>query len=148
MSSFVRSTLRRLVIERAEGLCEYCLIHERDTFFGCQVEHVIAEKHGGATIDDNLAYACVICNRSKGSDIATVAPVTGRLTQLFNPRGDAWSDHFVLEDGWIHGMTDVGDATAKLLQFNSPERVEERRELIAAGRFPSEEALRRMGLLP
>lgn len=58
--------------ERADHLCEYCLIHEDNTFFGCQVDHIISEKHGGATALDNLAYACAVCNRAKGSDVGSV----------------------------------------------------------------------------
>jgi hypothetical protein len=49
MTSYVSVDLRRLVQLRASHLCEYCLIHEGDTYFGCQVDHVIAEKHGAAT---------------------------------------------------------------------------------------------------
>ena len=56
MSSYVSAELRRLVAQRAEGLCEYCLIHESDTFFGCQVDHIISEKHGGQTAPENLGY--------------------------------------------------------------------------------------------
>ena len=47
MTSYVDASLRRLVESRANHLCEYCLIHEDDTYLGCQVDHVIAEKHGG-----------------------------------------------------------------------------------------------------
>ena len=32
----------------AAFLCEYCLIHEDDTVFGCEVDHIISTKHGGA----------------------------------------------------------------------------------------------------
>lgn len=57
MGSYVPTELRRLVAERADHICEYCLIHERDTYAGCQVDHVISEKHGGPTEADNLALA-------------------------------------------------------------------------------------------
>ncbi len=60
MSSRVPVGLRRLVVSRAERLCEYCLIHEDDTFFGCEVDHIISEKHGGPTREENLAYACFV----------------------------------------------------------------------------------------
>ncbi|MFQ5652963.1 MAG: HNH endonuclease [bacterium] len=40
------------------------MIHEEDTFFHCQVDHIISLKHGGPTDADNLAYACVICIRN------------------------------------------------------------------------------------
>lgn len=43
MTSYVSLELRRLVESRAHGVCEYCLIHEDDTYFGCQVEHIISE---------------------------------------------------------------------------------------------------------
>ena len=39
--------LRRVAIERAAGRCEYCRIRETDTFLGCQIDHVIPEKHIG-----------------------------------------------------------------------------------------------------
>ena len=80
--------LRRVVFMQAARSCEYCLIHEDDTFFGCQIDHVIAEKHGGETILENLALACTICNRAKGSDIATL--VYSKLVRLYNPRLDVW----------------------------------------------------------
>src|SRR4051794_5871058 len=98
MSSYVPPALRRSVAIRAEGLCEYCLVHEDDTFLGCQIEHVIAEKHGGATSEENLAYSCVFCNRWKGSDIASITPRTGQIVRLFSPRIDRWADHFSLNN--------------------------------------------------
>ena len=70
--TYVPAALRQLVKTRAKGLCEYCLIHEEDTYFGCQVDHIISEKHGGSTHEDNLAYACTYCNRNKGSDIGSI----------------------------------------------------------------------------
>ncbi len=35
MTSYVSLDLCRLVAARAYRLCEYCLIHEDDTYFGC-----------------------------------------------------------------------------------------------------------------
>lgn len=67
MASYVPAELRRLVAARADYLCEYCLIHEEDRGFGCQLDHIISEKHGGVTDAGNLAYACPPCNRAKGS---------------------------------------------------------------------------------
>src|SRR5438445_7340424 len=55
MGSYVSAELRRFVAERADHLCEYCLVHEDDRGFGCQVDHIISEKHGGLTEESNLA---------------------------------------------------------------------------------------------
>jgi len=123
--SYIGTELRRLVASRASRRCEYCLIHEDDTFVGCQVDHVISEKHGGLTAETNLAYACVFCNRYKGSDIATLDK-TGALVALFNPRTQRWHEHFHFAGLRIMGKTTVGEATGRLLRFNDPERIEER----------------------
>ncbi len=34
--TYVTTALRQLVRTRAKRVCEYCLIHEDDTYFGCQ----------------------------------------------------------------------------------------------------------------
>ncbi len=123
--SYISTELRRLVVTRAQRRCEYCLIHEEDTFFGFQIDHIISEKHGGETTADNLAQACATCNAKKGSDIATLE--NGLLVAFFNPRTDVWSEHFRFDGPRIDGLTLVGLATARLLGFNHPRRIEERR---------------------
>jgi 5-methylcytosine-specific restriction endonuclease McrA len=55
-------------------------------FYPHEVGHVIAEKHGGATEIENLAFACWRCNRHKGTDPTSFDPDTRRLSPLFNPR--------------------------------------------------------------
>jgi 5-methylcytosine-specific restriction endonuclease McrA len=65
----VPAKLRQQVRERAKGCCEYCLVHEDDLLFPCEADHVIAEQHKGATVFENLAWACGICNRNKGPNI-------------------------------------------------------------------------------
>jgi 5-methylcytosine-specific restriction endonuclease McrA len=62
-------------------LCEYCLIAEADTFYGCQVDHIISLKHGGSSEVDNLAYACGPRNRAKGSDVGSIS-TTGEFTRF------------------------------------------------------------------
>jgi hypothetical protein len=121
---------------RAELRCEYCRLDEEDTVFGCQVDHIISEKHGGLTALDNLAYACTFCNQHKGSDIASLAE-DGTLARLFNPRTDLWNAHFAVIGLLIQARTAVAEATIRLLGFNTPERLLEREALVKAGRFPN-----------
>jgi hypothetical protein len=149
-TTYISAELRRQVIARADHLCEYCLIHEEDTFFGCEVDHIISEKHGGPTGADNLAYACLFCNRNKGSDVGSIVPplTSGRFSRFFNPRTDAWSEHFTLDevDGiTIRPLTEVGGVTARIFGFNSGERLLERQALRDVGRYPIAEALQRIG---
>lgn len=136
MTSYIRSELRRLVHERAGGICEYCLIPERDTYLGCQVDHVVSEKHGGQTVLENLALACAFCNRAKGTDIGTIDDATGELVRFFNPRTDSWAEHFQIQGERIVPRTGVGQATERILRFNISERLHEREVLIAIGHYP------------
>lgn len=133
MTGRVSSRVRQQVRRRAEGKCEYCLVHEEDGYVGYQIDHIIARKHGGATSLDNLAFACLLCNRYKGSDVAAPDPTTGEIVPLFNPRQQRWQEHFTLQGAVIVARSSIGRATANLLRLNSPERVIERVEFVKAG---------------
>ncbi len=99
-----------------------------------QIDHIIAEKHGGPTDPDNLALCCTLCNRHKGSDLTAIDPQTGQIVHLFNPRRQVWTDHFRLDpNGMLTGDTPEGRATIRLLQLNRPERIEERQMLATSG---------------
>ena len=143
MASRIPARLRREVERRAEFVCEYCLIHADDVYVGCQVDHVVSEKHGGPTTLKNLALACSFCNRHKGSDVGSIDKATGKFIRLFNPRNDDWADHFQLVGVRIAWATAIGEATVRLLKLNSPKRIEERRILRHYGKYPSAAALKR-----
>lgn len=134
--SYVSATLRRLVIQRAGNKCEYCRFPQTASLFAFEMEHIIAEKHDGITEAENLALSCPCCNRFKGSDLASIDSETRQLTPFFNPRLQQWSDHFRLEGGRIIPLTPEGRVTAKILQFNLPERILERDQLISVGEYP------------
>lgn len=134
--AYIPAGLRRTVRKRATNRCEYCLLAESDAFFPHEPDHVIARKHRGETSLDNLALACIDCNRFKGSDIASIDPLTGEIVPLFNPRTQSWSEHFTTEAGMIRALTPAGRATEQLLRLNLTERVEAREALAASGRYP------------
>ncbi len=134
--TYISAALRRVVSERAEGRCEYCLYPEAASFLAFEVERIIAEKHGGATTADNLALACPYCNRFKGTDLGSLDPETGQLTPFFNPRTQRWDDHFRYEGAYIVPLTPEGRVTVAILRFNHPDRILERQPLISAGIYP------------
>jgi hypothetical protein len=136
VSSRPSAELRRLVIERAGNHCEYCQIHQDDVIATHQIDHVIAEKHGGGTTPENLALSCMLCNLRKGSDLSSVDPASSVVVPLFNPRTHDWSEPFRLDGLTILGLTPEGRTTVEFLQLNSYERLAERQELVQAGRFP------------
>lgn len=133
---YIPAPLRQRVRRRAQHRCEYCLLSEEDAFLPHEPDHIVAEKHGGETTPQNLALACFDCNRFKGSDIASLDPMSGKLMPLFNPRSDAWETHFQVEGGRIFATTAVGRATERLLRLNLPARVEVRATLARVGRYP------------
>jgi len=134
--TYIPDRLRKLVYERAGGQCEYCLLHNEDAFPSHEIDHIFAEKHGGTTIESNLCLSCFDCNRHKGSDIASIDFQTNELTLLFDPRRDQWVNNFTLLGAEIQPLTSTGRVTVRLLQINSYERLDERKILSKAGRYP------------
>jgi hypothetical protein len=120
---------------RARERCEYCLLPAADAAIAHHVDHVIPLKHGGATAEANLAYACFACNLAKGTDIAAFDPADQQIVRLFNPRLDPWTVHFALHEYHIAGLDAIGRATAQLLRFNDEARVRQRQLLLAAKRY-------------
>jgi hypothetical protein len=74
------------VRERANYCCEYCRLPEAFSSARFQLDHIIAEQHGGASVDSNLALACLADNNHKGPNLAGIDPKTGKRAWLFNPR--------------------------------------------------------------
>ncbi len=97
---------------------------------------MIAEKHGGPTSLDNLAWACLYCNRFKGSDLASVDPTSNKVVFLFNSRKQRWNRHFRFNGALIEGINASGRATVALLHLNDPERVAYHLGLIDLGHYP------------
>lgn len=128
--------MRRLVAQRAAYRCEYCLLHEDDSYSPHQIDHIISRKHGGASASDNLAYACLRCNTWKGSDVGSLDFETGAFVSFFHPRRQSWDDHFVLRGAVIEPLTAEGKVTARLLKLNLDKRVVERQLLATVGRYP------------
>ncbi len=129
------SSLRELVRSRAAGRCEYCLLDQADAGLLHEIDHVISRKHGGSEVLDNLALACYLCNRYKGSDIASLHPTTGELVPLFHPRQDRWGDHFRITGPVLQPLTDIGTVTAHLMRMNIAARVIERHLLQSLDRY-------------
>ena len=137
MSEYVPALLRREIRQRANQHCEYCLIHEDDVLLPHEPDHIIATKHDGKTSEANLAWTCFLCNRAKGSDIASVDPQTSEIVRLFSPRTDPWDEHFELQtDAKILGKTPIGRATTFLLKLNRVQQIEIRQTLINADLYP------------
>ena len=130
--------LRRFVSARASGRCDYCRIPLEFDDSPASVDHIIAMKHRGQTVAENLAFACFHCNNFKGDNIAGLDPLDSSLTRLFNPRIDHWTDHFRFNRGEIVPLTTIGRTTLYVANMNAVVRVMARRLLMATGDIESD----------
>ena len=114
MSPRLRSQIR----QRAGCRCEYCHFPEAVAELRFQVDHVVAEKHGGLTSPDNLSWACFRCNSHKGPHLAGLDERTGSIVRMFHPRQDVWAEHFRWAGPKLMGKTPTGRATIAVLCIN------------------------------
>jgi hypothetical protein len=128
--------LEEVVGERARSRCEYCQMPQQYDGFTHEIDHVIAQKHGGRTVAGNLALACFPCNNHKGPNIAGLDPLTKKLAKLFNPRRNKWQRHFRWDGPYLVGKTAVGRVTIAVLEINITGRVLLRESLLEEGILP------------
>lgn len=132
----MRKSLVQEVWRRARDTCEYCRMPQSYYRTRHQIDHVIAENHGGPSTSDNLCIACFPCNNHKGTNIAGIDPETGEIVRLFHPRTDRWEEHFEWDGPALRGKTPIGRATIQVLAINHPDAVAVREALILEGVFP------------
>lgn len=135
MTSDLSAHLRQLVAERAGHRCEYCLMPQAAALHRHEPDHIVPRQHGGKSEENNLALACLRCNRYKGPNIGSFDPLTGALVPLFNPRIQKWADHFQWNGASIRALSPEARVTVKLLRFNDADHVAERECLMAAGLY-------------
>lgn len=117
----MNAALVRLVRSRAGERCEYCHLPANLYPLPFHIDHVIPRQHGGITESDNLALACLHCNRHKGPNLSGIDPANGEIVQLFHPRRDMWSAHFEWQGTELVGRTPVGRCTIEVLAINAPD---------------------------
>ena len=123
----VSKVARQLVRQRANFQCEYCLLNEKRSFIGFEVDHIISRKHRGSNDPNNLAYSCGDCNRNKGTDIASIDwNNNNQITRFYNPRIDLWAEHFRLSNTVIESLTSIGEVTITIFRFNDQIRLTNR----------------------
>jgi hypothetical protein len=128
--------LVEIVWERADHCCEYCQMPQQYDDGTFEIDHIIADSHGGPTRASNLCLACFSCNSFKGPNLSGIDPKTKRIVPLFNPRRHKWSRHFRWDGPRLVGRTPAGRATIATLRINLDHRVAYRQELIDESLFP------------
>ena len=127
---------RELVRRRANDICEYCGLPQSASVLPHQIDHIIGRQHRGTDDVENLCLCCIRCNLKKGPNVASIDPMTRLVSALYHPRRHAWSEHFVVVEAMIIGLTAEGRTTVELLDMNNEERVRLRGVLRRRGRQP------------
>jgi hypothetical protein len=133
VTAALSSELRQLVADRAGYACEYCGLPEPFAAHRHEPDHIVPLQHGGHSGEDNLALACLRCNRYKGPNVGSFDPATGQLVPFFHPRRQVWAEHFAWDDARIVPLTAEARATVAIFRLNDAARVYERSALLAAG---------------
>ena len=133
----VPAGLRRLVMRRAAGRCEYCGLSQEGQEATFHVDHVVPVAAGGQSVSENLALARVQCSLRKAARWTAIDPQSGRQAALYNPRWDDWREHFRWEGEYVVGLTPSGRATIAALDMNRLLVLAIRREEAAMGRHPA-----------
>jgi 5-methylcytosine-specific restriction endonuclease McrA len=130
--------LKKLVRERAQGYCEYCLCRESYATERFSIEHIIALAAGGHNSADNLALACQGCNGAKYDKIFAPDPVTEEIVSLYHPRRDNWHEHFTWNSDHtlLFGLSSTGRATIEALHPNREGVINLRQAMALAGKHP------------
>ena len=134
--SDIPARLRRRVLARARGRCEYCRLSQEGQEATFHIDHIVPRADSGATELSNLALACVSCSLRKAARRSAADPETNRVVPLFHPRRQRWARHFRWDGEYVIGLTPTGRATVEALQMNRPLILAIRQEERLRGRLP------------
>ncbi len=131
-------SLRKQVVLRANGCCEYCSSQERFATHDFSVEHIVPHSKGGLDHLDNLALSCQGCNNFKYNKTEGRDPVSGEAVALFHPRKHQWTEHFSWNADFTQmiGLTLIGRATIYTLRLNRDGLQNLRHITFLAGQHP------------
>jgi 5-methylcytosine-specific restriction endonuclease McrA len=90
----IPEAVRRRVLRRAQGRCEYCGLSQEGQEATFHIDHIIPRASDGRTAPENLALDCVSCSLRKAARQTAINPQSGTEVSLYNPRRDSWHEHF------------------------------------------------------
>jgi 5-methylcytosine-specific restriction endonuclease McrA len=139
MRKSVSKSLRKKIVERAKGYCEYCYCPEWISSSSFSSDHILpVSLLDGKNILSNLANCCQNCNNHKYNKLFGFDQITGKQANLYNPREDSWQEHFAWSENGllILGISPKGRATVSTLRLNRTRVVNLRQVLFNAGKHP------------
>jgi 5-methylcytosine-specific restriction endonuclease McrA len=80
----IPARLRRIVLRRAAGRCEYCGLSQEGQEATFHIDHITPVVASGPTVANNLALACVSCSLRKGARQTAPDPKIAGLRAAFS----------------------------------------------------------------
>jgi hypothetical protein len=136
--SHISAKVKRIVVSRSYGYCEYCQSPSEISTDFFSIEHIIPRSKNGTDNLDNLAFSCSGCNLGKYNKTEALDIISQNLYPLFNPRTMVWDEHFIWDESLTSmiGKTAIGRTTIEALKVNRRQVKNLRRALIAIGEHP------------
>jgi hypothetical protein len=125
------------VASRAGHICEYCRAPEAVFNLPFEVEHIKPLSRGGDDSKNNLALSCRSCNLYKSDAISVFDEESQNRIRLFNPRLDAWHEHFAINNksSEIESLSAIGRVTVSRLRMNGKAQIAARVQWLKLGLF-------------
>lgn len=138
MAIYLSRTLRQQLVDVDDHRCAYCRTPQANSGSPMSVDHLLPRSRGGATIIENICFACYRCNLFKGSRTEAIDPLSSEVTPLFHPRRDRWGEHFAWDEASLRiwGLTPMGRATVTALNMNNDVILDARRNWVRIGWRP------------
>ena len=137
--AYIPVDVERRVRAVARNRCGYCLSPQHLVMARLEIEHIIPLAQGGTTDESNLWLSCPLCNRAKADRTTAQDSETGQTVPLFNPRLQAWFEHFYWSNDGLRivGLTPIGRATVAALHLSDDaDALEVRSYWVLAGWHP------------
>ncbi|MDP7128868.1 MAG: HNH endonuclease [Planctomycetota bacterium] len=136
----ISDDLYELVAQDAQRQCGYCRSPQTVLPYRLEIEHLNPVSLGGGDERENLWLCCHKCNNLRSNLMEFADPISNSSVPIFNPRIDAWHEHFRWEDNGhlIVGLTARGRATVATLRLNDEFHVAARDAWITTGLYPPE----------
>lgn len=103
------------------------------------IEHVTPRVQGGANDSRNLALACPSCNLHKADRTSGPNSSIGGVVPFFNPRLQAWNDHFEWNEYTLVAKSEIGRVTILAFDLNHERRIKIRRAEQLFNLFPPDQ---------
>ena len=125
-------------MQRSGYCCEYCKSQDKFSPVYFTIDHIWPLIEGGTNDIENLAYACMLCNRLKWNKTMALDPVTQLNVRLYNPRTDVWENNFQWSGDYLSiiGISSTGRAMVVALQLNREKLIQYRKEMFNIGYHP------------